>query len=78
MSFSLSAELILYVVPFFSIGDSHSVARSKDLEDRKLTLCDILFDVCRGISFLLTSVLFHVVPTALEISMVCGILVSLI
>lgn len=28
----------------------------------------------KGISFLLTSVLFHVVPTALEISMVCGIL----
>ena len=30
---------------------------------------------CRGISFLLTSTVFHVVPTALEISMVCGILV---
>lgn len=30
----------------------------------------------RGISFLLSSVVFHVVPTALEISMVCGILVS--
>ena len=29
----------------------------------------------RGISFLLTSILFHVVPTALEISLVCGILV---
>ena len=31
----------------------------------------------KGISFLLTSMVFHVVPTALEISMVCGILVSL-
>ncbi|SGY93138.1 BQ5605_C037g11574 [Microbotryum silenes-dioicae] len=30
----------------------------------------------RGISFLLSSIVFHVVPTALEISMVCGILVS--
>lgn len=30
----------------------------------------------RGISFLLSSVVFHVVPTALEITMVCGILVS--
>ncbi|CEQ42496.1 SPOSA6832_04309, partial [Sporobolomyces salmonicolor] len=29
----------------------------------------------KGISFLLSSVVFHVVPTALEISMVCGILV---
>lgn len=29
----------------------------------------------RGISFLLSSVVFHVVPTALEITMVCGILV---
>lgn len=29
----------------------------------------------KGISFLLTSMVFHVVPTALEISMVCGILV---
>ncbi|KAJ5730733.1 uncharacterized protein N7483_005241 [Penicillium malachiteum] len=28
----------------------------------------------KGISFLLTSMVFHVVPTALEISMVCGIL----
>src|ERR1044071_2703864 len=28
----------------------------------------------KGISFLLTSMLFHVIPTALEISMVCGIL----
>lgn len=28
----------------------------------------------KGISFLLSSVLFHVVPTALEITMVCGIL----
>ncbi|TNY23560.1 putative ABC transporter [Rhodotorula diobovata] len=28
----------------------------------------------KGISFLLSSVVFHVVPTALEISMVCGIL----
>ena len=31
--------------------------------------------IVRGISFLLTSTVFHVVPTALEISMVCGILV---
>lgn len=30
----------------------------------------------KGISFLLTSMVFHVVPTALEISLVCGILVS--
>lgn len=29
----------------------------------------------KGISFLLTSMVFHVLPTALEISMVCGILV---
>lgn len=28
----------------------------------------------KGISFLLSSIVFHVVPTALEISMVCGIL----
>lgn len=28
----------------------------------------------RGISFLLTSMVFHIVPTALEIGMVCGIL----
>ncbi|CDZ98636.1 atp-binding cassette transporter [Phaffia rhodozyma] len=28
----------------------------------------------KGISFVLSSVLFHVIPTALEISMVCGIL----
>lgn len=28
----------------------------------------------KGISFLLTSMVFHVIPTALEISMVCGIL----
>ena len=31
----------------------------------------------KGISFLLTSMVFHIVPTALEISLVCGILVSL-
>jgi ATP-binding cassette, subfamily B (MDR/TAP), member 7 len=30
----------------------------------------------RGISFLLSSIVFHVIPTALEIGMVCGILVS--
>lgn len=30
----------------------------------------------RGISFLLSSIVFHVIPTALEVSMVCGILVS--
>lgn len=30
----------------------------------------------RGISFILSSIVFHVVPTALEITMVCGILVS--
>ena len=30
----------------------------------------------KGISFLLTSMVFHVFPTALEISMVCGILVG--
>lgn len=59
--------------PFFDWG--LRFCRSRDLEDRKLT-GDILFDLYRGISFLLTSVLFHVVPTALEISMVCGILVS--
>lgn len=29
----------------------------------------------KGISFLLTSMVFHILPTALEISMVCGILV---
>lgn len=28
----------------------------------------------KGISFLLTSLVFHIVPTALEISLVCGIL----
>jgi ATP-binding cassette subfamily B (MDR/TAP) protein 7 len=31
---------------------------------------------CRGISFVLSSIVFHVIPTALEITMVCGILVS--
>lgn len=30
----------------------------------------------KGISFVLSSIVFHVIPTALEISMVCGILVS--
>ena len=30
----------------------------------------------KGISFVLTSMVFHILPTALEISMVCGILVS--
>lgn len=30
----------------------------------------------RGISFILSSIVFHVIPTALEITMVCGILVS--
>lgn len=30
----------------------------------------------KGISFLLTSMVFHILPTALEILMVCGILVS--
>ena len=29
----------------------------------------------RGISYLLTSMVFHIIPTALEISLVCGILV---
>ena len=32
----------------------------------------------KGISFLLSSMVFHVLPTALEISLVCGILVSCI
>ena len=31
----------------------------------------------KGISFLLTSMVFHIIPTALEISLVCGILVSI-
>ena len=31
----------------------------------------------KGISFLLQSMVFHIIPTALEISLVCGILVSL-
>jgi ABC transporter ATM len=31
----------------------------------------------KGISFLLTSMVFHILPTALEISLVCGILVGL-
>lgn len=35
-----------------------------------------MVDCSRGISFVLSSVVFHVIPTALEISMVCGILVS--
>jgi ABC-type transport system involved in Fe-S cluster assembly fused permease/ATPase subunit len=34
-------------------------------------------DVFRGISFILSSIVFHVIPTALEITMVCGILVCL-
>lgn len=34
---------------------------------------EVLF---RGITFLLQAVLFRIVPTALEITMVCGILVS--
>ena len=29
----------------------------------------------KGISFLLTSMVFHIIPTALEITLVCGILV---
>lgn len=29
----------------------------------------------KGISFLLTSMVFHILPTAFEISLVCGILV---
>lgn len=32
----------------------------------------------KGISFLLTSMVFHIIPTALEISLVCGILVILL
>lgn len=35
----------------------------------------ILVYIHRGISFLLSSIVFHVIPTALEVSMVCGILV---
>ena len=31
--------------------------------------------MCRGITFILSAVLFRIVPTALEISLVCGILV---
>ena len=31
----------------------------------------------KGISFLLTSMVFHIFPTALEITMVCGILVCM-
>lgn len=31
----------------------------------------------KGISFLLTSMVFHILPTALEITLVCGILVSI-
>jgi hypothetical protein len=34
-------------------------------------------DGFRGISFILSSIVFHVIPTALEITMVCGILVSI-
>ena len=30
----------------------------------------------KGISFLLTSMVFHIIPTAFEITLVCGILVS--
>lgn len=30
----------------------------------------------KGISFLLTSMLFHIVPIGLEVTMVCGILVG--
>ena len=29
----------------------------------------------KGISFILTSMVFHILPTALEITMVCGVLV---
>lgn len=32
----------------------------------------------KGISFLLTSMVFHIIPTALEISLVCGILVCIV
>lgn len=32
----------------------------------------------KGISFLLSSMVFHIFPTALEISLVCGILVSIL
>lgn len=31
---------------------------------------------CRGITFILSAIIFRIVPTALEISLVCGILVS--
>lgn len=33
--------------------------------------------IVRGITFLLSSMIFHIIPTALEITMVCGILVRL-
>jgi len=38
--------------------------------------CDrITNDRCRGISFLTTAVVFHIVPTVVEIALVSGILV---
>jgi ABC-type transport system involved in Fe-S cluster assembly fused permease/ATPase subunit len=37
--------------------------------------CGALTLLFRGISFILSSIVFHVIPTALEITMVCGILV---
>ena len=37
----------------------------------------VLTPLCyRGITFILQAILFRIVPTALEISLVCGILVS--
>lgn len=42
---------------------------------RELVGDAVLTDGGRGITFLLSAILFRIVPTALEISLVCGILV---
>lgn len=52
------------------------------VEQSKVPFFDFLANLdltyySRGITFLLQSIIFRIVPTALEISMVCGILVRL-
>ena len=36
-----------------------------------------LVECCRGINFLLTSLIFNVIPTAIEVSLVSGLMVPL-
>lgn len=45
---------------------------SKHWDLRERAACSF----ARGIAFILSSIVFHIIPTALEITMVCGILVG--